>query len=194
MKLEAIERDRVTTEKEYLCPICQKPHWEKVSAERCCQNTCKVCGKPLHRLLDICDSCRKKQAFDRAKKLSIEEWEAQYPGYMVFCPSGEEAYADVDELLSQWAICHQEGDDFPAYCSGSTRTIFELDDQDILCDAIERFEIDLDEVPVIDKHARQDLADLIGKWNAKHRRPFYTENDSVVILIPPELRKEYERE
>lgn len=171
----------------WACDKCGKLYQDKYVADICCkQYHCEICGKETPRYMLKCNSCQEKARFEKAKKMTPEEYEATCPGNMVFWE--DEYYASVDELLERLADEGMSLGDLPKYCYGTTRVYMRLESGEIL-EHIEE-EIDCEDLHFSDE-AYKEFKEFAAKWNEKHEEYCFFCDDEIVILIPEELKKDW---
>ena len=104
----------------WACDKCGTLYTSKYAADICCkQYHCEVCGVETPRYILKCESCQEKARFDKAAKMSVEEYEAANPGNMVYW--NDNYYGSVDDLLEHLADEGIAVKDLPTYCYGTTR-------------------------------------------------------------------------
>lgn len=159
------------------CEMCSKKYMDKYSADVCCKiYYCEDCGKKAEKYRKYCKDCEEKRAFQEAIKLSVEKYEAAYPGHMVF-DGFWTFYSSVSKLL-EWLSDDCER---PAYCWGTDKIEHELDAEYILSQFYD--EINCEDLS-FDNEEFEELKDLLKPWNEKHSTTTYVPND-IAILIPP---------
>jgi hypothetical protein len=134
-----------------------------------CMKVC-VCGGTLDYCYRLrCKNCRDKadaekerKRFDKAEKLSLEEyaddpvfWEGHTGGY------GEGYFSGVDELLD---YCETEGVDVPAYVWACKSKALSLDGDSILESALDGQEMYEDAGDDIPQDARDRLQAYLDVW------------------------------
>lgn len=82
----------------WFCDKCGKGYASEYAASICCkQYHCSVCGIETPRYITKCDSCRNKELFEKAQKMTWEEYEEKFPGNMLYW--NDEFYSDLGDLL-----------------------------------------------------------------------------------------------
>jgi hypothetical protein len=172
--------------KAYQCE-CGKTYNDKYVAEICCkQYHCETCGAETKKYWLMCDPCREKRDFDKAKKITIEEYEKEYSGNMVYY--NDNYYTDIDDMLD--SLCCHDVDILPSYCWGTDKVPVEIDAISVLDELLENSNCeDID----FSKEAYQEFKDFAEQWNKKWSQYYYMMND-IVILIPEEVLKEYQED
>lgn len=173
-----------TTIKAWKCPTCGKIYTDEYVADVCCkQYHCEVCGCKTPKYWLICNACRNKRDFDKAIKISIDEYEEKFKGNMVYY--GGEFYFDVDDMLE--TLWDREVD-LPSYCWGTDEMRCELTDN-VLDDLTE----DTYEDAEFNKEAYRKFNEFAEIWNEKYGLRYFTPNN-YVILIPDEVLVKYKSE
>ncbi|MCM1222435.1 MAG: hypothetical protein NC548_49000 [Lachnospiraceae bacterium] len=171
----------------WACDKCGKLYQDKYVADICCKGYhCEVCGRETQRFILKCESCQEKARFAQAKKMTVKEYEAAYPGNMVFW--GGEYYASVDDLLERLEEDGVPLEDVPKYCYGTTRFYMRLDPVKILDDIQE--EADCEDIAFSDE-AYREFKEFAKKWNEKHEEYCFYWDNELAILIPDELKKDW---
>lgn len=90
-------------------------------------NLCPHCGKILGQRTQ-CDctgymkakyeeeTIKEKECFEKAKKITYEEYIKQYPNYMIFDPNTDEFYSELEDLEDHYA---SNGLELPKYVYGT---------------------------------------------------------------------------
>lgn len=161
----------------YQCEKCNRYYWTKQSAERCCPTIyCEDCGKELTNHCSVCEKCNEKRIYDRAEKLTYEEYIKKYPGNMLYY--NEKYYADLEDLLDDFV-----GEKIPEYCYGTTAEKIEID----IDYAIENAEEDMED-SFFDRYGLQELREYMQKWNREYGYNSFWENPKVIVIIPEVFR------
>lgn len=142
----------------------------------------RVCGKETPQYMLICDSCAERERFEKARKMTLAEYYEEFPGNMLYY--GEEFYDDIESLLDS-IDCDYE--DIPKYVYGTTMESMEIDANQMLQQAEE--DSDVDDFYFDDAGAKE-LREFVKQWNAKYAKSYYSWNDKVVVMLPPEHQKE----
>lgn len=70
----------------WFCDKCGKGYTSEYAANICCkQYHCSVCGVETPRYITKCDSCRDKELFEKAQKMTWEEYLEKSSGNMYEC-------------------------------------------------------------------------------------------------------------
>lgn len=175
----------------YRCSNCGQIYRSRLRAEQCCQpKECIKCGKELpgNWYCDTCTECLDKKRYEKAKKLSIHEWEEQYPISMV-CLGEDQYFYDVDEAL-EYMAANYDDEDFMAvtYVYGALPDRAELNCDNIIDQFEEEYDI---EDFYVDDEGVKELREFLIEWNRKYGQTYYYRNDNIIIMIPDELKKEY---
>lgn len=78
-------------------------------------------------------------------------------------------------------------EDIPKYVYGTTMESMEIDANQMLQQAEEDSDV---EDFYFDDIAAKELREFVKQWNAKYAKSYYSWNDKVVIMLPPEYQKE----
>lgn len=158
---------------------------------------CELCGEIMRKGL-LRHDCKEQQMlnrekeieeerkrFEKARKLSIEEYTKQFPNNYIFCD--DEFFSEVGDLLDRM---HGEYfENIPKYCYGTERIPILLDAYTILSHAEEEAECEDFSFGIA---ARKELEEFVETWNKKYGSYYFTPDYSIAIIIPEELRKEDE--
>lgn len=151
---------------------------------------CRFCGKLLPRGYMKCD-CKdyeqydedkykraEQERFDKAKKISYEEYAKQFPDYMIYCEDNEKYYSELEDLEYD---CEDDELAMPKYVYGTYRISIGLDIDNILesaCD--ELFEDAVDSLDGIDE--LNSAIDKFTKLNANNTATYYPDYKLVILL------------
>lgn len=183
--------------KAYQCDKCEAAFFNQDAADRhCCTHDrhCEDCGallKPEYYYA-VCDSCRAKrevnresERFAKARKLTVAEYEKEFPGHMY--TDGDEVYAcEADYVADEIA---DRTDKYPTYVWGTKREEIKLNADSIILmlvehdNAYEGYEVSDLEIAEIRKFVEQ--------FNEKYTDYSFFTNYNVAVLIP-EPQKEGE--
>jgi len=124
--------------------------------------------------------------YEQAKKLTVDEYEAQYPGNMVYYEGS--FFSDVNELLdSLWGEYDGKFENMPDYCYGTVRETIRLDADNILTYVEENAECeDLE----FDSQGYEELKSFLEEWNNKYERDYFYDDETIVVLIPEGFKVE----
>ena len=93
--------------KAYKCDKCGKIYVDKSVAEICCkQYFCEYCGKETPKYFLACSECSDKRNFEKATKMTYEEYIEKYPNYPIFDRNEEDCEWDMETLIEKY----EEGD------------------------------------------------------------------------------------
>jgi len=161
----------------YKCSECKNIWANKKMADKCCtRKHCEDCNTvlPSKWYRTVCEPCHEKRVFDRAEKLTPEQWDGWVQSDKIGCNEGY--FESVDALIDH---CEDEGVDVPEW---------------VFCCTSERHQVDADyalEHMLVDAYedARSALVDedefyaFIEQWNAKQTvESFFADWKRVVIL------------
>lgn len=166
----------------FTCEKCGKKYLNEKAADKCCAPYhCSVCGCETPKYILKCDSCRDKEQYEKAQKLTLKEYEEKFPDHMLY--DGDRFFYGIDDLVE-----HYEYNDFPIpeYVYGTQIEYGELDPSEILAHIEE--ELDCEDVS-FDKEAYTEFENFAKQWNPKHRISCFHADYGTVVLIPPEERK-----
>jgi len=167
----------------YQCGKCHKVYVDENMANNCCEPYhCNVCGKETPRYVLVCEQCREKREYNKAQKMTLQEWEEKFPNHMIYY--NDKFYGDIYEMLDDIDFDYNE---FPAYCWGTDEVAMEVDPDNVLEGIVENTSCeDLD----FSDEAYKEFKNIISYWNDKYRQHYYMQSD-IIVLIPEELKKEY---
>ena len=162
---------------------------EQLAKEHCEPKLC-TCGKECKKHYTICQECSDRKqvekeaaAFEKAKKVSIEEYEGQAVYWEDGPPGsscGDGYYSGIDELLD---LCEDEGFDLPKYVWATTPVDLHIRAASILENALsEHYEDAYDDLG--DK-AETELQKLLDEWCAKQKIRSWEKDYGVAVLIQP---------
>lgn len=168
------------------CENCGKAYISKQAAEDCCKEKpkkiCEDCGVELDPkwYYTVCDSCREKRRYNRCRKMTIEEYEKEFPDCMVVV--GEDNYySSVEDALES---CYDNGNEIPHYVYGTKKAFIEVDIDGAIETALE------DAYEEAQFNNTKELYDYVKGWNTRNRLTVFDE-ERIVIDIPEELRNKY---
>ena len=179
-----MENCKETQIKAWICNKCGRIYGSEYTASICCkQYHCETCGCETSQYILMCEDCKETRDYNNATKMTIEEYETKFPGFMV-CYN-DEFYSSAEDILD--TPC---GDGIPApkYCWGTDEHWLELEADNILNGMEE--DSDCEDLE-FQGAAYNSLRDFAEEWNKKYRKNFYSMNNKIAILIPEELAKEY---
>ena len=172
----------------YVCETCKQAYLDKRRADRCCEpRFCEDCGTPIptdHYYL-VCEPCREKRKFERARKMTLEEYIAiskKDKKDPLFYDEHFDIYEeDVESILDHY---QDEDENFPKYVLGVKIIPFELDIDSALELAQEEMADEFEP-----EHHLVDLPELrnfVDQWNAK-QTAFSMVDNGVIVFLPEEL-------
>lgn len=159
----------------YQCKKCNRTYLDRKSAEQCCApKHCEDCGKRIKPYRIVCESCRTKRLFNKAEKLTIDQWDGyiQRDGY----GSNEGYFESISELL-EW--CEDEGTNPPdwVFCCELVKHRLNIDN------AIETMLEEAYDDAWDDLVDEDGLRQFIDAWNAKQKvASYYPDYTKVVVL------------
>lgn len=170
------------------CATCGKYYLTKDVAESCCvdnpkpEKVCEDCGIALNpnSYFCVCDSCREKRRYNRCRRMTIEEYEKEFPDNMVIV-GYDNYYSSVEDALDS---CYGDEETIPHYVYG-TKQIFATVDAE---SAVERALEDAYEDAKFDNV--DELYAFVDAWNERNKILMFEETN-IVIDIPEEIRAEY---
>lgn len=167
------------------CTKCGQYYINKESAEKCCvkpKKVCEDCGVELDTkwYYTVCDSCREKRRYNRCRKMTIEEYEKEFPDCMVIV-GDDNYYSSVEDALES---CYGDEEEIPHYVYGTEKQFIEVNIDGAIENALE----DAYEDAEFDN--TNELYEFVKEWNKKNRLTAFYEA-KIVIDIPEEVRKEY---
>lgn len=167
----------------FICETCGKMYLNERAAENCCAPYhCSVCGKETPRYILKCNSCSSKEKYEAARKLTLEEYEKEFPGCMLY--DGNDYFADMEELIDHYQY---NDSPIPNYVYGTFRVYGEIDPDEVL-EGIEQ-ELDCEDL-AFDKEAYEEFRAFAKQWNEKHKIYCYYSDEKVVVLISPDILEE----
>lgn len=162
----------------YTCEKCGRIYLNEQKAVDCCAPYhCECCGRETPRYILKCETCRRKEKYEKARKLTIQEYESEFPGYMLY--DGSDFFADLDELVD-----HYEYNDcpLPMYVFGTFRVYGQLSPFAILKEIED--ELDCEDL-MFDQAAYDEFRAFAKTWNERHEIYCYHPCEDIVVLIPP---------
>jgi hypothetical protein len=169
----------------YQCGKCNKSYMTKQAAESCCavnKKVCEDCGVELDPkwYRTVCTDCLEKRRYNRCRKMTISEYEKEFPDNMVI--RGDDSfYSSVQDCLE---CCYGDEESIPYYVYGTKKRAVEVD----IGWAIQQAEEDAYEDAEFDN--TNELFEFVSAWNERNRLWCF-EEAKIVIDIPEELRQEY---
>ncbi len=164
--------------KTYMCDNCGKIWTNKYLAEICCkQYYCEDCGKPTPKYAMRCEECQEKYIYNRATKMTYEEYIKKYPDYPIVDAINGEFYWELEDYLDY--ISNETEPPYPTYCFGAEKERLELDIENQIGDI--NFNADVEDGYGLE--VTKDLIDFIDNWNKENGRDIYYCDNKIVILI-----------
>jgi len=171
----------------FACEKCGQNYTSEHTANICCkQYYCEVCGSETEKYHLKCPSCHEKDVYEKAKKMTIEEYEKLYPDNMIF--HNDKYFSDVEELLESYSGNDSE---LPEYCYGTTLLTMKFDPDNSLIQAEE--DADCEDF-VFPKEAYKELREFAEEWNKKYERDYFFYDSEIIILIPEDVRNEHKND
>lgn len=160
--------------KGYMCDKCGKIYADKYMAEICCkQYYCEDCGKPTPKCIIRCDECQEKYIYNKAIKMTYEEYIKEYPGYPIWDIDRDECYWELEDYIEH--IIDKTEPLYPTYCFGATKERLEIDIENVIDD----INIDIEDGCGIEPD--KELINFIDKWNKENGRDIYYCNTNIII-------------
>lgn len=169
----------------YMCEKCGKVYagggigTDEYLANMCCkQYYCEDCGKPTEKYNLVCPECSEKRKFDKAKKMSYDEYIKQFPGYPIW--HNDEYYWELEELKEYQYDSDLE---MPEYVWGTKKERVEVNIESAIDDAecnsnLEDFYFD----------DTKELIDFVKKWNEENGTDAFYQSYEIAIVLTPEER------
>ena len=175
----------------YVCETCGGLYVNETAANNCCkQYRCEVCGVETPPFRLKCEACSEKARFEKARKMTIEEYQKEFPDFMIF--HDDDYFGSVEELLEAYTWGDRgELDKMPDYCYGTYQIHMRLRSDRILEEIEEDF--DCEDVGYSEE-AYREFAEFAKQFNDKYEQHGYYVDNKIVILIPPELKEQYKKE
>lgn len=174
--------------KAYKCSKCGGAYLSKDVADKCCEaKYCEDCGKelPYKWYRTICSSCSDKREYDRATKISYNDYIVHHKDdYYTLC-IGDKFYTDIDDLFD--SLDEDEFEEIE-HCNGVCKERMELNYDDILTNFEENVDI---EDWQVDKEGYNELKVFLEQWNKKYGTDRYSCDNKVIVLIDKSLKEEY---
>jgi hypothetical protein len=166
------------------CTNCGVSYISKEAAEACCnkpKKVCEDCGTELDPKCyhTVCNSCREKRRYNRCRKMTIEEYEKEFPDCMVII-GNDEYFSSVEDALDS---CY-DNDEIPHYLYGTKKDFIEVNIDGAIENALEEAYEDAE----FDN--TKELYEFVEEWNKRNRLTVFYEA-KIVIDIPEELWNEY---
>lgn len=168
--------------KGYECEKCGATYAFEGQADYCCKEYhCRECGCKTPKGWIICDKCREKEKYEKAKKMTYEEYIKEYSGNMVVF--GDDYYSEIEDVLE---YCESNEIETPKYVWGTSKGTVELD-----ADVIEENALsDTFEDAAFSKKGMEELRTFIAEWNKKYSLDYYSE-EPIVVYVPEVILKDF---
>ena len=132
-----------------------------------------------------CEKCKKLYTSEYAANICCKQYHCRVcgketPQYMLICDSCAEHERFEKARKMTLAEYYEE---FP----GTTMESMEIDANQMLQQAEEDSDV---EDFYFDDAGAKELREFVKQWNAKYAKSYYSWNDKVVVMLPPEYRKE----
>ena len=165
----------------YACEKCGKAYDNEYSADVCCKEySCRVCGVKLDGYRTICNKCREKELYDKAKKMTYAEYIEKFPDNMVVFEG--EFFSEIEDVLDH---CDCGDKPYPKYVWGTEKCRAEID-----IDNIEEWVLsDTFEDAAFDEDGMAELQIFLNEWNKKYGLDYFYE-DNIVVFVPEDMLKE----
>lgn len=151
--------------KVWQCEECGAVYESSLRAESCCKvYQCDTCGKFLEKYRTRCDACIEKLKYEKAKKISYEEYKEQYPEEMLVTKKGE-------------FIEEPNGEDDYYYATITEKVGIDADE------VIESIQDRLYEDGEISEEGIEKLEEFAKEWNKKYALPVYHEDRYIVVEV-----------
>lgn len=161
--------------KAYKCEVCKKAYMGKDDADKCCvPKPCEDCGKelPLNYYYTVCDLCRESRKYNKAVKMTLEEYQNQY--VMI-----NDRLIDIIDEIEDW----DEEFERPAYGYGVEECFVKLNADGIIDNLNDQVSFE-DEIEMFSEAAKTEICEFCEKWNARNAYQYYEENPKILVLIP----------
>ena len=163
------------------CTECGKLYGSKEQAELCHKEyICENCGAKAPRYRLLCEKCDEQKTFDRANKMTYDEYIEKNPGNMIFYNG--EYYSELEDLLDDLAYYEE---DVPKYVYGTTKYRVEIDAQDVLDTEEENSNL---EDFYFDDYGRLEFIHFVEEWNKKYGTDAYTVDYDTIILLGDDIK------
>ena len=172
----------------YTCAKCGKGYTDKSIADKCCETKyCEDCGKELEYkwYKTICPSCSDKRDYDKAIKVTYNDYMLAHKDNFYTLCRGDNYYTDIDELFD--SLDEDEFNEI-THCNGVCMDRCELNHESIIDEFIS--ETDMEDFEV-DKEGYEEFKVFLEQWNKKYGTDRYSVDYKVVILIDDKLKEEY---
>ncbi|MBP3887629.1 MAG: hypothetical protein J6F30_08250 [Cellulosilyticum sp.] len=171
--------------KGYQCEKCGKAYAFENQADDCCKEYfCRECGVKLDKYHTLCERCKEKVAYEKAKKMTYEEYVKEYGDNMVVF--GDDYYSEIEDVLD---YCVQNEIEPPKYVWGTSKQTVKLDADTIEENALS----DVFEDAKFSYKGMEELRTFLDEWNKKHRIDYYIE-EPIVVYVPEDMLKDLDKQ
>lgn len=177
----------------YECLKCGHAYRTPEAAEKCCADKhCERCGAvlPDKYYFTLCQKCReeieeerKKEAIEKATKMSLSEYLKKYPNLM-FTDNNDNYWTDIDDFMD---FCEMN-EWIPEYIYGTYETYATIDIEYAMDCALD----DSYEDAEFDPQGVKELEDFIKDWNEKYKVVSYLPDTSIVLYLSDNEKEEIE--
>lgn len=157
-----------------------KEEKQREAKYHCDRRKCSRCSKPTSfNFLLHCDDCREEVAFEKAEKVSLEEYDSDYPVFWETFGPNDGYFANMEELVE---YCEETEQDLPDWVWASEKMEFELPDADTLLEAQvnEFYEGAFDH---ISEDAKNHLDEYMRVWAKEQNIVAWKRSRSRVVVI-----------
>lgn len=178
-----------TVMRAWKCPKCGKLYMREEWANKCCQEYfCEVCGKSVPKYRLKCAACSEKAKFEKAEKITEQQWRDKYSNkFHMVSFDGEHYFDSIESFKEDWAEEQylDEGEDvtYPEHIWDTEEIPIIIDTGWIIEHTIENSEyedFEFDDVGV------KELTDYINNWNKKYGKEGYSISYKTAILLDKE--------
>lgn len=173
------------TIKRWECPVCHNLYTSEYAADHCCMEYhCEVCGKPTKKYFLKCSECAEKERFDKAKKITEEEWDNLHKDedWMVYY--GDTYYYSIEDFLDNFDEDYMViNKSLPKYVWATKKIPVEIDAEWVLDNTIENASCEDDGFD-FDEVGQEEFCNFCSSWNDKYGKYVYEVDYKIVILLP----------
>lgn len=159
----------------YQCETCQKYYKIEDAADTCCEvRYCEDCGAETpYKSLILCRECNIKKMFEKSRKMTVQEYIEEFPGYPIV--SGDDTFVFGDEFDFEEFIAESE----EGYCWGSIQDMIILSEDDAV---LELEEHAADEEHIISAERYEEYAKFVKRWNEKYGQFAYWVDKKIAVI------------
>lgn len=162
----------------YECTECKQIYLTQESAKNCCKPYyCDICNAPTRRYVLRCKICQDKIKFDKARKLTPEEYNSEFPGNMIY--SEYTYYLSMDDLLECYGC---DSKILPSYCYGTNKMKLKLDIEY----ALKMEEENAERAVTFSEDAYKYAKFFEEIFNKQYVKTYYLVNKNIIILLDSE--------